>query len=155
MIKIEDKTYIIPNVNRSSDLGNFENYRYPLMDFYGVKSISTIGVDINGEMLFENFIPSVDAEFDVGILFKYINKEGKAIYKFAKIDTLKFSKDEIYNVSIPLDTRKIFKVPKDAKEDNSPHAEFVFFNRNNGNIGIDNSNIENIKYDFFLHGYVL
>ena len=154
-IKTEDKTYIIPNVNRSETLGNFENYRFPLMDFYGASSTSTIGVDIKGEMLFENFTPSADTEFDVGVLFKYINKEGKAIYKFAKIDTLKFSKDKIYNVSIPLDAQKIFKVPNNAKENNSPHAEFAFFNRNDGSIGIDNSNIENIKYDFFLHGYVL
>ena len=68
------KTYIIPNVNKSSDLGNFENYRYPLMDFYGIENKSTIGIDINGEILFENFIPSVDTEFDIGILYKYTNK---------------------------------------------------------------------------------
>ena len=36
-----------------------------------------------------------------------------------------------------------------------PLVDFAFFNRNNENIGIDNSNIENIKYDFLLHGYVL
>ena len=51
--------------------------------------------------------------------------------------------------------RKIFNIPNDAKENTSPHAEFAFFNRNDGSIGIDNSNIENIKYDFFLHGYIL
>lgn len=154
-VTAEEKTYILPNLNRDSTLGNFENYRYPLIDFYGVRSNSTIEIDIIGEMSFENFIPTVDAEFDIGILYKYINKDGKAIYKFDKIDTLKFSKDEIYNISIPLNVRKIFRIPNDIKEDIAPEANFAFFNKNKGYIGIDNSNIETIKYDFFIHGFVL